>query len=86
MLTDSFGRAAAPWFSAYYRSVWHFSLNSLPQLSDQHKADFLHEIFDVYRPDDVVFLVHDAAAFFWPSMVDSSILQPRLQATGQLPG
>ncbi len=84
-LTDSFGRAAVPWLAVNYRQVWHFSLNYHARLSEPQKAEFLRQIFDVYQPDDVVFLVHDAAAFFWPSMVDSSILHPLLQASGQLP-
>jgi hypothetical protein len=79
ILSDSFGRRLVPWFAANYQEVRHYLLNYRQRLTEDQRDDFLRQIFDEYRPDDVIFVAHDGAfRNWWASGVDADILRPML--------
>lgn len=66
MLTDSFGSFAASGFTPYFRQVVQVSLNNVPLLSAGQRAQLREALMAQYRPDAVLFLVHDyAAIYYW---------------------
>lgn len=68
LITDSFGASIAGWFSPYFSEVWHLNINYLVNVSkdDLDKVPFGKAIFSDYRPDYVVYLLHDGAVLSWP--------------------
>ena len=64
LLSDSFGKAIAPWFAAYYAEVWHISLSHVGRLSAAQVVALRRTLFDTYQPDDVLFVFHDFSAAY----------------------
>ncbi len=64
ILSDSFGQAIAPWFSAYYGEVWHVAVNNIAALSPARRAELLDRLFHRFRPDDLLFVFHDFSQGF----------------------
>lgn len=66
LLTDSFGAFAAAGFTPYFREVVQVSLNNLPYLSAGQRAHLRRALFDQYRPDATVYLLHEFSAnYYW---------------------
>lgn len=61
VLSDSFGLAAAGYFSQYAGTVWHFSLNNISRLSPAQREGFERFAFGQFHPDIVVAIFHDGA-------------------------
>ena len=74
ILSDSFGAAIVPWAAAYFGTVWQFSLNDVGRLSSDDRAAFRRLVFQEYRPDTVLYLCHDGAAQYWPTLVAAPAL------------
>lgn len=72
ILSDSFGQAIAPWFSAYYGEVWHVALNNIGQLTRAQQTQLTDQLFDRFRPDDVLFVFHD----FSQGYINQQLMQP----------
>ncbi len=64
ILSDSFGQAIAPWFAAYYGEVWHVAVNNVAALGPDRRAALLDQLFDRFRPDDLLFVFHDFSQGF----------------------
>lgn len=66
LLTDSFGAFVAAGFTPYFREVVQVSLNNLPYLSAGQRAQLRRALFDQYRPDATVYLLHEFSAnYYW---------------------
>ena len=64
VLSDSFGAMSVGYLAEYFRDVWHFSMNNIDQLSVEQMRTLRHVMFDVHRPDQIVFLFHDASILY----------------------
>ncbi len=72
ILSDSFGQAIAPWFAAYYGEVWHVAVNNIAALTPARRAELLDQLFDRFRPDDLLFVFHD----FSQGFINQQLMQP----------
>lgn len=72
IISDSFGQAIAPWFSAYYGEVWQVAVNNISQLTRTQQTQLTDQLFDRYRPDDVLFVFHD----FSQGYINQLLMQP----------
>lgn len=60
ILSDSFGRYSAPWFSRYYRDVMHVSTNAADRLSASEMKQLREWLLEQGKRGEVLFLYHDA--------------------------
>ncbi|MBC3873202.1 hypothetical protein H8K55_06345 [Undibacterium sp. LX15W] len=58
IISDSFGNGGAGYFSPYFSEVWHISINSSGQLSEQEMTT-LRANFANFAPQQVLYLFHD---------------------------
>ena len=72
IVSDSFGQAIAPWFAAYYGEVWHVAINNIAQLTPERQVALTDQLFDRFRPDDLLLVFHD----FSQGYVNQELMQP----------
>ena len=72
IISDSFGQAIAPWFAAYYDDVWHVAINNIAQLTPERQVALTDQLFDRFRPDDLLLVFHD----FSQGYVNQELMQP----------
>lgn len=78
ILSDSFGQAIAPWFSAYYGEVWHVAINNVGQLTQDGQTRLMDQLFNRFQPDDLLFVFHD----FSQGYVNQLLMRPLWHDTG----
>lgn len=64
MLSDSYGAMSAGYLAEFYGEVLHLSTNNLERLSVEQMRTLRRVVFEEYRPDQVVYLYHDAAVLY----------------------
>lgn len=74
ILSDSFGKYAAGWYSRYFREVKHFSTNSLPQLGAEEKRQFRNLVLDEARDTHLLLLYHDGSVLTYRLGLDQAKL------------
>jgi hypothetical protein len=74
VLSDSFGKYAAGWYSRYFREVKHFSTNSLPQLDVEEARAFRNYVLNEARGTHLLLLYHDGAVMTYRLALDQSKL------------
>ena len=79
LLTDSFGRFVAADFTPYFGQVVQVSLNNLPLLSAAQRDRLRRALIAEYRPDTIVYLVHDFAATYYWDVLLRDLLPPAAQ-------
>jgi hypothetical protein len=77
LLTDSFGRFVAADFTPYFGQVVQVSLNNLPLLTADQRARVRQALVAEYRPDMIVYLIHDYAATYYWDVLLRDLLPPR---------
>ena len=77
LLTDSFGAYVASGFTPYFRQVVQVSLNNLPRMPAGDRARLREALIARYRPDTLLFLVHDyAATYYWDILLRDLLPAP----------
>ena len=76
ILSDSFGTALVGWFAPYFGSVWHFSVSNLGRLSADQREAFRRQVFADYRPDVVLYVLHDGSIHYWPKLAAQNLWGP----------
>jgi hypothetical protein len=78
LVTDSFGRYIAGWYSRYYRDVMHISTNAVDRLSEAEMTRLRQLLLEQGRVGDVLFLYHDAGVLAGRAGIDLKKIAPKL--------